>query len=163
MPAARHPPHRSVRERLTHTAPTSDDGGSTSPTKASAPHAVQRLGHGLPASVCGPCHAQRRSPRSRPFPPDPPLSRVLPPLALARRLILPSLSVHKVGTRKEVFRGSIGGPSVPLSTLHPRCRHRRRMTRGQRSSLNFRCGALAHPLLPAGFIPALSDRPQLLC
>ena len=75
--------------------------------------------------------------------------RVRSPLAKARRLMLPSLSVHKVGTRKEVFRGSIGGPPVPLSTLHPRCRHRRRMTRGQRSSLNFHCGAL-DPQLPAG-------------
>ena len=67
---ARRPPHRSVGERLTHTAPASDDGGGASPTKASAPHAVQRLGHGLSASVCGPWRAQRRSPRPRPFPPD---------------------------------------------------------------------------------------------
>jgi len=34
------------------------------------------------------------------------------------------------------FRGSIPGPYVPLSTLHPRPRGRRRMTRG-------RCGSLA--------------------
>ena len=163
-----------------------------------APHTVPRLGHGLSATVCGPCHAQRRSPRSGPFPPDPPPAvarpcsdpslvlrpgptprrrtrgayglRLPPPAChfaagvaevsrfsrqefpdvhafsdragfarrsrLARRLMWPSLSVHKVGTRKEVFRGSIGGPPVPLSTLHPRSRHRRRMTRGQRSSLN---------------------------
>ena len=64
-------------------------------------------------------------------------------------------------TRKEIFRGSIGGPPVPLSTLHPRCRHRRRMTRGQRSSLNFHCGALASPT-PRRFIPALSDCDLLL-
>ena len=84
-------------------------------------------------------------------------SGVLAPLAKARRLIWPTLSVHKVGTRTEVFRGSLGGPPVPLSTLHPRCRHRRRMTRGQRSSLNFHCGALSSPT-PRRFIPALSDR-----
>ena len=84
-----------------------------------------------------------------------------PPLAMTRRWILPSLSVNKVSTREELFRGSIGGPPVPLSTLHPRCRHRRRMTRGQRGSLNFRCGALSS-LTPRRFIPALSDCPSCL-
>ena len=57
---------------------------------------------------------------------------------------------------KRVFRGSIGGPPVPLSTLHPRCRHRWRMTRGQRGSPNFRREALSSPT-PRRFIPALSD------
>ena len=42
------------------------------------------------------------------------------------------------------------------STLHPRCRHRRRMTRGQRGSLLLRCGAPSSPTLRR-FIPALSD------
>ena len=78
------------------------------------------------------------------------------PLALTRQSMWPSPSVHRVGARKEVFRGSIIGPPVPLSTLHPRCRHRRRMTRGQRGSLDFRCGALSSPT-PRRFIPALSD------
>ena len=36
------------------------------------------------------------------------------------------------------FRGSIPGPHVPLSTLHPRPRGRRRMTRGRRGSLTLR-------------------------
>ena len=57
---------------------------------------------------------------------------------------------------KRVFRGSIGGPPVPLSTLHPRCRHRWRMTRGQRGRQTF-TARLFHPQLPARFIPALSD------
>ena len=37
------------------------------------------------------------------------------------------------------FRGSIPGPHVPLSTLHPRPRGRRRMTRGRRGSLQQPC------------------------
>ena len=35
-------------------------------------------------------------------------------------------------------RGSIPGPHVPLSTLHPRSCERRRMTRGRRGSLTLR-------------------------
>ncbi len=61
---------------------------------------------------------------------------------------------------KLVFRGSIGGPPVPLSTLHPRCHHRRRMTRGQRGSLLLRRRALASPT-PRRLIPALSDSPKI--
>jgi len=78
------------------------------------------------------------------------------PLAETRRWMWPSPSVHRVGARNSGFRGSIAGPPVPLSTLHPRCRHRRRMTRGQRGSLLLRCGALSSPT-PCRFIPALSD------
>ena len=52
-----------------------------------------------------------------------------------------------------------GGAPVPLSTLRPRCRHRRRMTRGQRGSLVLRCGAPSAPTLRR-FIPALSDCPS---
>ena len=37
------------------------------------------------------------------------------------------------------FRGSIPGPHVPLSTLHPRPRGRRRMTRGRRGSSQQPC------------------------
>ncbi len=85
--------------------------------------------------------------------------RVRTPLAIARRLILPSLSIDKVSTRIQVFRGSMDSPPVPLSTLHPRCRHRRRMTRGQRGSLLLHCGALSSPT-PRRFIPALSDSPH---
>ena len=44
------------------------------------------------------------------------------------------------------------------STLHPRCRHRRRMTQGQRGSLLLSCGVRASPTL-CRFIPALSLRP----
>ena len=40
--------------------------------------------------------------------------------------------------RSNLFRGSIPGPHVPLSTLHPRPRERRRMTRGRRGSLALR-------------------------
>ena len=36
------------------------------------------------------------------------------------------------------FRGSIPGPHVPLSTLHPRSYERRRMTQGRRGSLALR-------------------------
>jgi len=84
--------------------------------------------------------------------------RARAPLANTRRTIWPSPSVHRVGARKSGFRGSIAGPPVPLSTLHPRCRHRRRMTRGQRGSLLLHCGALSSPTLRR-FIPALSLRP----
>ena len=40
--------------------------------------------------------------------------------------------------QSNLFRGSIPGPHVPLSTLHPRPRGRRRMTRGRRGSLALR-------------------------
>jgi hypothetical protein len=82
--------------------------------------------------------------------------RARSPLANARRTMWPSPSVHRVGARYSGFRGSIAGPPVPLSTLHPRCRHRRRMTRGQRGSLPLHCGALSSPALRRP-IPALSD------
>ena len=44
------------------------------------------------------------------------------------------------------FRGSIPGPHVPLSTLHPRPRGRRRMTRGRRGSLALRPSTRVGPL-----------------
>jgi hypothetical protein len=82
--------------------------------------------------------------------------RARSPLANARRTIWPSPSVHRVGARNSGFRGSIAGPPVPLSTLHPRCRHRRRMTRGQRGSQLLRCRALSSPPLRR-LTPALPD------
>ena len=105
---ARCPPHRSVRERLTHTAPASDDGGCARPTKASAPHAVQRLGHGLSASVCGPWRAPRRSPRPRPFPPD-------PPQAVARPGSVPSLVLRPGPTPRRRTRGACGWRLPPAA------------------------------------------------
>ena len=41
--------------------------------------------------------------------------------------------------RSNPFRGSIPGPHVPLSTLHPRSCERRRMTQGRRGSLQQPC------------------------
>ncbi len=78
--------------------------------------------------------------------------RTPPPLALMRQPVWPFPSVHKVGARKELFRGSIAGSPVPLSTLDPRCRHRRRMTRGQRSRYTFAARALASTT-PCRFYP----------
>ena len=56
------------------------------------------------------------------------------------------------------FTAQSPGPPVPLSTLRPRCHHRRRMTRGQRGSLLLHCGAPSSPTL-CRFTPALSDCP----
>jgi hypothetical protein len=78
------------------------------------------------------------------------------PLAMTRQTMWPSPSVHRVGARNSVFRGSIAGPPVPLSTLQPRDRPHRRMTRGQRGSLLLHRGVLSSPT-PRRFIPALSD------
>ena len=75
--------------------------------------------------------------------------RVRPLLAMTRRSILPSPSVHKAGTRNEVFRGSLAGPPVPLSTLHRPCRHCRRITGVSVVRYSFAVGLL-HPQLPAG-------------
>ena len=51
------------------------------------------------------------------------------------------------------FRGSIPGPHVPLSTLHPRPRGRRCMTRGRRGSLTLRRMTLPFTT-PCRFVPA---------
>ena len=57
-------------------------------------------------------------------------------LALTTFTVLPSVQDHGVGTPIFIgFRGSIPGPHVPLSTLHPYPCGYRRMTRG-------RCGSL---------------------
>ena len=81
-------------------------------------------------------------------------------LAKARRVMWPSPSVHRVGARNSVFRGSMAGPPVPLSTLHPRCRHRRRMTRGQRGSLLLHCGAPSSPTLRRFYPGAFGQSPN---
>ena len=80
-------------------------------------------------------------------------------LAMASPPVWPSASEHSVGAPDELFHGSIPSPPVPLSTLHPRCRHRRRMTRGQRGSLLLHCGALSSPT-SCRLIPALSLCPR---
>ena len=51
------------------------------------------------------------------------------------------------------FRGSIPGPHVPLSTLHPRSCERRCMTRGRRGSLAIRRITLPFTT-PCRFLPA---------
>ena len=79
-------------------------------------------------------------------------------LALASPPVLPSASELSVAAPDELFHGSIPSPPVPLSTLRPRCRQRRRMTRGQDGSLLLSCGALSSPT-SRRFIPALSLHP----
>ena len=70
MRGAPHPPHRSVRAVLPHTAPTSDAS-----VKCLA-YSAQPLGL-LSRSVSGECKVSRRSPWSAVFPPPPP-PRVAP-------------------------------------------------------------------------------------
>ena len=65
------------------------------------------------------------------------------------------LSPRRRHPRGSLFRGSIPGPHVPLSTLHPRPHGRRRMTRGRRESLALRRMTLSFTT-PRRFIPALS-------
>jgi hypothetical protein len=75
-------------------------------------------------------------------------------------LIVP-LSVvfpYRVGIADCVFRSSIPGPSIPLSTLHPAPRGTQRKTRGQDSLLLSCLVGLFHPRLHAG----LSRRLRLL-
>jgi len=75
-------------------------------------------------------------------------------LAKATTLVLPVVSRDNAGARNEKrFRGSIARLHVPLSTLHPRPRERRRMTRGRCGSLFLHRMGLS-PLTPCRFIPA---------
>ncbi len=54
-----------------------------------------------------------------------------------------------------VFRSSIPGPSMPLSTLHPATHVTQRKTRGQDGSLLLSCGALSSPTARR-FIPTIA-------
>src|ERR1019366_7637041 len=54
-----------------------------------------------------------------------------------------------------VFRSSIPGPSMPLSTLHPAPHGARRKTRGQDGSLLLSCGAPSSPTVRR-FIPTIA-------
>jgi hypothetical protein len=66
-------------------------------------------------------------------------ARVIAPLSVAF-----PLQAH--GRRPNcVFRSSIPGPSIPLSTLHPAPRGAQRKTRGQDGSLFLSCGAPSSP------------------
>ena len=66
----------------------------------------------------------------------------------ASRYRLPGVAFRILLRRRHpkviAFRGSIPGPHVPLSTLHPRPRGRRRMTRGRRG-----VATTTLPVLPA--------------
>jgi hypothetical protein len=54
-----------------------------------------------------------------------------------------------------VFRSSLPGPPMPLSTLHPAPRGTQRKTRGQDGSLLLSCGALSSPTTRR-FIPTIA-------
>ena len=96
--------------------------------------------------------------------------RALLPLAMSRQQMWPSPSVHGVGCPhgrlstgsapgSEYFAAQWPARQCLKSTLHPRCRHRRRMTRGQRGSLLLRCGAPSSPTLRR-FYPGAFGQPQ---
>ena len=85
--------------------------------------------------------------------------RAGPPLAMARRTVLPStqLTVSAPGTSD--FRGSMAGLHVPLPTLHPCPRGRRCTARGRRGSLLLRRIGLA-PTTPCRSPGALIAQPR---
>ncbi len=58
--------------------------------------------------------------------------------------------------------GQMAGLRVPLSTLHPRCCHRRRMTRGQDGFANSFPVRLFHPQLSTGLSRRFRLSPFLL-
>ena len=90
----------------------------------------------------------RRAPGSRTTP-DPTATRVCVPVSVAF-----PLQAH--GRHPDcVFRSSIPGPSMPLSTLHPAPHGTQRKTRGQDGSLLLSCGALSSPTTRR-FIPTLA-------
>jgi hypothetical protein len=64
-------------------------------------------------------------------------------LALTPPTMLPSVQLTTSAPGKTLFRGSMAGPCVPLSTLRPWPRGQARMTRGQCGSLLLHCNGLA--------------------
>src|SRR5215472_7779170 len=68
--------------------------------------------------------------------------------------MLPSATNDSVGTPIAAFRSSIPSPPVPLFTLPPAPHSASRKTRGRVDRYSFLV-RLFHPLLHAGFIPAL--------
>lgn len=81
------------------------------------------------------------------------------PGLMAARVIVPisvAFPLQAHGRRPNcVFRSSIPGPSMPLSTLHPAPRGTQRKTRGQDGSLLLSCGALSSPTARR-FIPTIA-------
>ena len=94
-------------------------------------------------------HAVSRRALGSPTTPDLLKTRAIVPLSVAF-----PLQAH--GRHPDcVFRSSIPGPSMPLSTLHPAPRGTRRKTRGQDGSLLLSCGALSSPTARR-FIPTIA-------
>ena len=81
------------------------------------------------------------------------LRRVHGRLALALTAVLPSATWYNVGAPDAIFRSSIPGLPVPLSTLRWPPRGWPRKTRGQDGSLLLSCMTLSFPT-PCRFIPA---------
>src|SRR6202051_2416763 len=85
-------------------------------------------------------------------------SRTTPDLLRTRDCVPPSVAFPLQAHGRHsgcVFRSSIPGPSVPLSTLHPAPRGTQRKTRGQDGSLLLSCGALSSPT-ERRFIPTIA-------
>ena len=85
-------------------------------------------------------------------------SRTTPDLRRTRAIVLLSLAfpLGAHGRHPDcVFRSSIPGPSMPLSTLHPATHVTQRKTRGQDGSLLLSCGALSSPTARR-FIPTIA-------
>ena len=74
-------------------------------------------------------------------------SRITPPV------MLPSASIHSVGTPIALISRLNSQPARPLPTLRRRPHERPRMTRGHRRSLLLRCRELSSPS-SCRFIPA---------
>jgi hypothetical protein len=81
------------------------------------------------------------------------------PGLMAARVIVPISVAFPLGAHGRrpncVFRSSIPGPSMPLSTLHPAPRGTQRKTRGQDGSLFLSCGAPSSPTTRR-FIPTIA-------
>jgi hypothetical protein len=85
------------------------------------------------------------------------------PGLMAARVIVPISVAFPLGAHGRrpncVFRSSIPGPSMPLSTLHPAPRGTQRKTRGQDGSLFLSCGAPSSPTTRR-FIPTIGSLGQ---